>query len=56
MKNIIELSKSLLTGATVGALFALLRLPVPAPQVLGGVLGIIGLWLGYFAVSYLVKK
>ncbi|SMO68144.1 XapX domain-containing protein [Melghirimyces algeriensis] len=38
---------SVLTGLIVGFLFAWLRLPIPAPNALPGVLGIIGIYLGY---------
>ena len=38
---------ALVTGAVVGFAFAKLRLPVPAPPTLAGVLGIIGITLGY---------
>jgi XapX domain-containing protein len=39
--------ESLAVGVVVGFLFARLGLPVPAPPVLAGVLGIVGIWLGY---------
>lgn len=38
---------SMLTGLIVGFLFALLRLPIPAPPALPGILGIVGIYLGY---------
>ncbi|AEF95479.1 XapX domain protein [Desulfotomaculum nigrificans CO-1-SRB] len=38
---------STITGFTVGLLFAKLRLPVPAPSALPGVMGIVGIFLGY---------
>jgi XapX domain-containing protein len=41
-----------LTGLTVGALFAFLRIPVPAPPSLAGVMGIVGIWLGYQLVHH----
>lgn len=44
MKDIIL---SLITGAICGIVFALLKLPVPAPPVISGLMGIFGLWLGY---------
>lgn len=34
------------TGIAVGFLFAALKLPVPAPPVLAGVMGIVGIFLG----------
>lgn len=38
---------ALLTGAAVGFLFAKFRLPVPAPPTIAGILGIVGITLGY---------
>lgn len=38
---------SLLTGAAAGFGFGLLDLPVPAPPTLAGILGIVGIFLGY---------
>lgn len=34
------------TGLAVGLLFTALKLPLPAPPVLAGVLGIVGIWAG----------
>ena len=48
MKDIILTT---ITGAGVGAVFALFKLPVPAPPVFAGVMGIVGLWLGYGLVG-----
>lgn len=42
-----EILLTTLTGAGVGIVFALFKLPVPAPPVFAGVMGIVGLWLGY---------
>jgi XapX domain-containing protein len=39
--------KALAVGVIVGLLFARLGLPIPAPPALAGVLGIIGIYLGY---------
>ena len=40
------------TGLIVGALFAYLRIPTPAPPSLAGVMGIVGIWLGYRLVHH----
>lgn len=45
---------SILTGAFCGVIFAAFKLPVPAPPVFAGVAGIIGLWLGYAAITKLI--
>ena len=37
---------SIFTGAVVGLIFGLLKLPIPAPGVFEGVLGIVGVWFG----------
>lgn len=42
-----EIVFSALTGIAVGFTFALLKLPVPAPPTLSGLMGIIGIFLGY---------
>lgn len=47
---------SLLTGLAVWIIFTLLKLPVPAPNVLPWVLGIIGIYLGAVLTAFLVKK
>ena len=44
-----------LTGLGTGALFSLFKLPIPAPPTLPGVVGIIGIFLGYLLVKYLLK-
>jgi XapX domain-containing protein len=44
MINVIVLS--LLTGLIVGILFTALKLPLPAPNALAGVMGILGIYLG----------
>jgi XapX domain-containing protein len=41
-----------LTGLVVGAIFASLRIPIPAPPSLSGVMGIVGIWLGYRLVKH----
>ena len=46
-----EIIMTTITGAGVGAIFALFKLPVPAPPVFAGVAGIIGLWVGYSVVA-----
>ena len=38
---------ALLSGAIVGFLFGKLKLPIPAPPTIAGILGIVGIALGY---------
>jgi XapX domain-containing protein len=42
-----EIILSTLTGFLCGAVFSLVKLPVPAPQVFAGIMGIFGIYLGY---------
>lgn len=41
------------TGLVVGALFAFLRVPIPAPPELPGLMGIVGIYLGFKLVQSL---
>jgi XapX domain-containing protein len=47
MNFITESLLSLLTGLLTGFVFALVKLPIPAPPVLSAVVGIAGITLGY---------
>lgn len=46
---------AVLTGFIVGVIFKLLKLPLPAPPVLSGVLGIVGIYLGGMALPVIQK-
>lgn len=46
---------ALLVGFGVGCLTTLLRLPLPAPNALPGITGIVGIYLGYLLITYLIK-
>jgi XapX domain-containing protein len=37
---------SLLVGIVIGCAFTLIRLPIPAPTTLGGILAVVGVGLG----------
>ncbi|MBP1921417.1 XapX domain-containing protein [Halorubrum alkaliphilum] len=41
-----------LVGVTVGALFAFLRVPIPAPPELPGVMAILGIYIGFRLIDY----
>lgn len=43
---------ALVTGMVAGGLFSALDVPIPAPPNLAGVMGIVGLFLGYRIVSH----
>jgi XapX domain-containing protein len=40
-----------LVGAVVGGVFSAFKLPIPAPPVFAGLMGIVGLWIGYAIVT-----
>ncbi|MFT4415347.1 XapX domain-containing protein [Fredinandcohnia humi] len=48
-----EVLLALLTGVIVGFLFALFKLPIPAPPALAGVTGIVGVYLGFKLFQWL---
>lgn len=41
-----EILLALFAGVVVGLVFAFLKLPLPAPPVLSGIIGIFGVYLG----------
>ncbi|WP_290814648.1 XapX domain-containing protein [Halovivax sp.] len=43
---------ALLTGLLTGALFRFLTIPIPAPPELPGLLGIVGIYVGYKIVDH----
>ena len=44
---------ALLTGFLAGAVFAFVGVPIPAPPQLAGLLGIVGIYLGFRTIEYL---
>jgi XapX domain-containing protein len=47
---------ALVLGAVIGAVFALVKLDVPAPRTFAGVAGIIGLWGGFTLAQAAVER
>jgi XapX domain-containing protein len=47
----LEIIKATLAGIVCGGVFSILNLPIPAPPVLAGVMGIVGVFLGYIIVN-----
>ena len=43
---------ALLTGLLTGAVFRFLNVPIPAPPELPGVMGIVGIFVGYKLIDY----
>ncbi|RSL31926.1 DUF1427 family protein [Salibacterium salarium] len=50
-----DLFLSLVAGIVIGVVFKFLRLPLPAPPVLAGVLGVAGVYFGGIIVDWLYK-
>lgn len=50
-----EVLVATVTGLIVGVLFSALKLPIPAPPVLSGVMGIVGIYLGAELYQLLIK-
>jgi XapX domain-containing protein len=46
-----EIFLTTIVGAGVGAIFSAFKLPIPAPPVFAGLMGIVGLWIGYALVT-----
>ncbi|MFC4543697.1 XapX domain-containing protein [Halosolutus amylolyticus] len=44
---------ALLTGLVTGVLFRFLNVPIPAPPELPGIVGIIGIYVGYKLIDHL---
>ncbi|OGN07868.1 MAG: XapX domain-containing protein [Candidatus Yanofskybacteria bacterium RIFCSPHIGHO2_01_FULL_45_42] len=51
----ILLIKALFTGLVVGLVFGLLKFPIPAPGALAGVLGVVGIYLGFLATKLFTR-
>jgi len=51
-----EVLLSLGTGAIVGIIFSLLKLPLPAPPVISGIAGIVGIYLGGVGYNWLIER
>lgn len=50
-----ELLLSILAGMVIGVVFKFMRLPLPAPPVLSGVLGVFGVYIGGVFFDFIFK-
>ena len=50
-----EILMTTLVGAMVGGIFSAFKLPIPAPPVFAGLMGIVGLWIGYALVTRVIS-
>lgn len=48
-----EILIAFISGAFVGILFSVIKLPLPAPPVLSGIVGIFGIYMGGLLYSWL---
>jgi len=51
-----EILLALFTGFIVGVLFSFLKLPIPAPPVLSGIMGIVGVYLGAQIYQWIIEQ
>ncbi len=51
-----EVFLATLAGFVVGVLFSAIKLPIPAPPVLAGVMGIVGVYLGGVTYQWIIEK
>ncbi|MGF1691366.1 XapX domain-containing protein [Photobacterium kagoshimensis] len=51
-----EVLLSIFAGFIVGMLFSAIKLPIPAPPVLSGVMGIVGVYLGGISYQWIIER
>ncbi|ODP99795.1 MULTISPECIES: XapX domain-containing protein [Salinivibrio] len=51
-----EVLLALVAGFLVGVLFSAIKLPIPAPPVLSGIMGIVGVYLGGVGYQWVVER
>lgn len=51
-----EIFIALVAGTLIGIIFSLLRLPIPAPEAISGIAGILGIYLGSLTYSWIIER
>lgn len=51
-----EILLALFAGLLVGVIFSAVKLPLPAPPVISGIIGIVGIYLGGQLYQWLIKS
>ena len=51
-----EVLLSVFAGLIVGVVFSAIKLPIPAPPVLSGVMGIVGVYLGSVGYQWIIER
>ena len=54
--TMVEIIAALATGVLVGVIFSMLKLPLPAPPVLAGIVGIFGIYLGGLGYHWILER
>jgi len=55
-KHMNEILLAVFAGLIVGVFFSAIKLPLPAPPVLPGIMGIVGVYLGGIAYQTIVER
>jgi XapX domain-containing protein len=55
MGSLDSIFSSIAVGMILGGVFALLKLPIPAPITFAGVMGIVGVWGGFTLVAKMLS-
>lgn len=56
MSLLFQILASFITGLLLGAIYTILKLPLPAPTAFAGIIGIVGVYAGYVCVTYFLNK
>ncbi|ORT49202.1 XapX domain protein [Vibrio sp. qd031] len=51
-----EVLMAMAAGLVCGLIFSALKLPIPAPPVLSGVMGIVGVYIGGMSYQWIVER
>ncbi|MEO1857104.1 MAG: DUF1427 family protein [Rubritalea sp.] len=51
-----EILLALFAGLLVGIIFSAIKLPLPAPPVISGIIGIVGIFLGSQLYQWIIKS
>jgi XapX domain-containing protein len=54
-KPMITILLALLAGMILGAIFTAIKLPLPAPPTLAGIMGIVGIFLGGHTYQWITR-
>ena len=55
-RTMVDLPLAILAGFLVGMIFSAIKLPLPAPPYLAGILGIVGIYLGGATWKIITEK